>query len=332
MNHDSHKACALALALAGALAAQNQATTLTSLCQRADVVVVATVAGSTEPVPGLLRLTLQTKQTLKGSISQTFALTEPAGRCCGRALFTMPVGTTGILFLDRIGPTLHTLGGGRGVLAATPDLLAHTQALLQSSTNQALTHTLANNLSHHEPRIAHDAAHALAALPKLVLTSLERSNVTLALTASVQRGSTATAALADVAARLGDARMIDSIMPIYLDARREDQASLLRKALVRCAPEVVAERVPIFVGRTRRANLRAAELLTKMPAYQAHAAMTDLLSRSSHPQVKMHLCEGFLEAGVTAASLQPLVPKAVLELALARRKRQPTFKNINPNR
>jgi len=247
-------------------------------------------------------------------------------------LFALTTGETRILFLRRLGPTLHTLGGGRGVLAATPDLLTHVQALLAAPTTNAMGHLLAANVNHPEPRIADDAALALATLPNLSLTVLERAAVAASLAESVQRGWTRTAPLADVAARLGDASMVDSVMPIYLAASRDDQALLLRNALKRCSPQLVADRLPAFVGGARRANLRAATLLTDLPTDTAHAAMSNLLQRPNHPQVQMYLCEGLLAAGVSSASLAPMVPEAVLQLAIARKNRRPTFRNVNPHR
>lgn len=332
MNYRTQKAILLAFLLPTLAVAQDQASTMTRLCQKADVIVRATVTSSVHPTALLHQLTLQSNQVLKGQVGASFTLTEPAGKCCGRSLFALSVGETRILFLKRLGPTLHTLGGGRGVLAATPNLLTHVQALLAAPTTNATAHLLAACVNHVEPRIADDAALALATLPNLSLTTLERSAIASSLLQSVQRGWTRTAALADVAARLGDANMIDSIMPIYLEATREDQALLLRKALKRCPTQLVAERMPVFVGSTRRSNLRAAALMTELPAAAARAAMTNLLQRPNHPQVQMHLCEGLLAAGVSAASLSPMVPQAVLQLAVARQNRRPTFRNVQPLR
>ena len=332
MNHPLIKASALAVVLLQALPSQDQATTLATLAQRADLVVRATVTQSVHPTPQWHQLTLRADAVLKGAVGATFTLTEPAGRCCGRSLFALQVGDERVLFLKRVGPVLHTLGGGRGVLPTTPALLAHTEQLLQASTSNALGHLLAQNLEHAEPRIAHDAALSLAVLPNLSLTPAERSAVATSLLLSVQRGSTKTAALADVAARLGDASMVDAVLPVYMNATRNDQADLLRKALVRCSPALVAERMPVFVGATRRGNLRAATLLVDLPPHLAHAAMTDLLTRPNHPQVQLHLCEGLLAAGVSQAALQPMVPEVVLEMAIERRNRRPVFKNIRPRR
>lgn len=332
MIHLLSKATLLAFLLPTFASAQSQATSMARLCQKSDVVVRATVISSVQPTAQLQQLTLQPQQVLKGQVGASFTLSEPAGKCCGRSLFALTVGETRILFLKRLGPTWHTLGGGRGVLAATPDLLTHVQALLAAPTTNAMGHLLAASVNHVEPRIADDAALALATLPNISLTPLERSAVVNSLLQSVQRGWTRTAALANVAARLGDANMIDSILPVYLSATREDQALLLRKALRRCPTQLVANRMSAFVGRTRRSNLRAAALLTELPPATALPAMTNLLQRPNHPQVQMHLCEGLLAAGVSSSSLSPLVPAAVLQLALTRSNRRPIFRNIQPQR
>jgi hypothetical protein len=332
MMQSKYLAAALAVALTQVTPAQQQATTLSTLAQRADVVAHAAVTSASSPAPGWRQLTLRTVASFKGAAGATFTLREPEGRCCGRSLFSLQPGDERILFLSRVGATLHTMGGGRGVLPPTPALTAHTRALLQAPTTNALGHLLAQHIDDEEPRIAHDAAMALATLPSLALTATERSRVASSLADAVQRGSTKSAALADVAARLGDAQTVDAVLPIYMAARRQDQADLLRKALARCSPALVAERMTAHVGATPRGDLRAATLLVELPANVAHAAMSDLLSRPVHPRTKVQLCEGLLAAGVTQASLQPMVPAPVLDMAVARRASRPTFRNIRPSR
>lgn len=332
MKHLFQKASLLAMFLPALLPAQGQATTLSRLSQAAHIVVRATVVSSENPVPKWQRVTLQSDQVLKGQVTNQFSLTEPAGACCGRGLFALQAGDTRILFLRRVGPVLHLMGGGRGVLPTTPDLVNAVQALLAAGTSNELAHLLAQNINHPEPRIADDAALALASLPNLALNVSERLLLAQSLAASVQRGSTRTAALADIAARLGDASAINTVMPLYLQAKRADQASLLGKALARCSADLVAERLPVFVGTARRSNLRAAHLLADLPSATAHAAMSNLLQRPNHPQVQLHLCEGLLAAGMQSASLVPLVPEVVLQMAIKRRTRRPTFRNIRPDR
>ena len=332
MNHVRLARVALTAALTAPLCAQQQAATMASLAARADVVVRASVTYSVRPTPQWRQVGLRTDAVLKGQVGQTFTLTEPAGECCGRSLFSLRVGDERLLFLRRVGPVLHPMGGGRGVLPATPALLTHAAALMQAETTNALAHLLAQSLASSEPRISHDAAMALAALPNLTLSAADRAAAMAALSTSVQRGSTRTAALADVAARLGDASALDVVLPLYLRATRDDQAKLLGSALSRCAPALVAERMPMHVGATRRDAVRAATLLTTLPPSVGQGAMAALLSRPVHPRAKVELCQGLLAAGVAQASLSPMVPPVVLELALARRRQGPSFENIRPRR
>ena len=324
-------ALAFAIASTGAMA-QDRATTLTRLARSADVVVRATVMADASPSPALRRLTFRADQVLHGTVGATFSLTEPAGACCGRSLFALQVGEARLLFLDRLGPRLHLRGGARGVLPVTAALITHVQALIAAPTTNALGRLLVANLDHDEPRIADDAALALATVPNLGLDASERVKVTTALDEAVRLGSVRSAPLADVIARLADATMVDAVLPAYLEARREDQARLLRAALRRCPPGLVADGLPVFVGESRRGNLRAAHLLAELPTAEAQAAMTNLLRRPNHPQVQLHLCEGLLGAGLSRASLEPLVHPVVLDLAVERRNRRPTFRNIDPRR
>lgn len=332
MNHLLSKATLLALFLPTFAAAQDQASTLARLCQTSDVIVRATVTNSVHPNAEVHQLTLQSNQVLKGQVGNSFSLVEPAGQCCGRALFALGVGDERILFLKRVGPTLHTLGGSRGVLPATVALRTHVQALLAAPSSNVMAHILASNIHHAEPRIADDAALALAVHPNLSLNTVERAALATSLAQSVQHGLTRTAALADVAARLGDANMVDTVVPVFLQAAKRDQALLLQKALTRCPAQLVADRLPLHVGTARRANLRAAQLLAEMPGAAAQGAMANLLQRPNHPQVQMQLCEGLIAAGVSAASLSSMVPAPVLELAIKRLERRPSFRNINPRR
>jgi len=323
---------AATLAAAPAAAGQQQQATLAALTRRADAVVRASVTRSLLVTPAWRRVELRTDAVLKGDAPTTFALTEPAGRCCGRSLFALQAGDERLLFLRRVGPTLHLIGGERGQLPATAALAAHVRALLDAGAGVELGRLLVRQLADADPRVADDAAAALAKLPDLSLTAVERAEVAASLTAAVQRGATSAAPLADVVARQGDGAAVDALLPLLLGARRADQAALLQRALTRCPPPVVAERVALYVGRGRRGDVRAAALLAALPASAAQPAMAALLSRPAHPQVKLTLCAGLLEAGVPAAALTPLVPAVVLKMAIARRAERPRLRNILPPR
>lgn len=315
-----------------ALTAQDQATTLLAAARSADVVVLATVVAATDPSPEWHRLQFRREQVLRGDIPQYFPLQEPAGRCCGRSLFALTVGDTRLLFLRRVGPTLHPFGGARGVLPVTPTLLTHVAALLAAPDDAARARLCAAALADPEPRIADDAAHALATLPTLQLSAPDRERVVTALVDAVQRGSTRAAPLADTATRLGDAASIDALLPLYLATPKADQAELLQRALRRAAPDLVATRLLLFASGEREPALRAARLLAALPAESARATMIVLLRREPSPQAKLHLCEGLLAAGVPRNDLAPLVPAPVLALAQQRQHRAPQFRNISPAR
>ena len=326
--------CAVAaIATTSPAPGQQQPTTLAALVRRADVVVRASVTQSLLPTPQWRRVDLRSDDVLKGTLGATFTLTEPAGRCCGRSLFALRAGDARLLFLRRVGPTLRVMGGDRGMLPAEPAMLDHVRALRDAGDGDALTRLLVQQLSADHPRIAGDAAAALAVRPALSLSVKERADVTASLAAAVRRGATAAAALADVLARLGDGAAVDALLPLFLETSRADQAVLLRRALTRCPPQVVAERMALYAGRGReRGEVRAAGLLAALPAAAGQPAMAGMLSRPSHPRVKLKLCEGLLAAGVAPAALAPMVPPVVLEMAIARSADRPVLRNILPPR
>ncbi|MCB9877261.1 MAG: hypothetical protein H6835_06620 [Planctomycetes bacterium] len=318
--------------LSAALPAQDQATALAQLARAADVVVVATV-DAVQQQPEWLRTQFQRGQVLKGSVGASFSLLEPAGRCCGNSLFALGLGDQRLLFLRRTGALLHPLGGARGVLPAAPAVVQHTAALLAAGADDAaLAHLLAAALDHDEPRIAEDAAHALLALPQLPLTAAERQKVHDQLATALQQGRTRAATLAELTARTADDAAVDTLLPMYLDAARPDQARLLRRALERCPTQLVTERLSQFLDRGRARDLRAATLLAGIDAPTATARMQQMLRRPCHPEVQLQLCEGLLQKGERDAALAPLVPAPVLQLAHRRRDGAKKFRNIDPRR
>ncbi|MGC6487125.1 MAG: hypothetical protein ACON4Z_05745, partial [Planctomycetota bacterium] len=168
---------ALALAAACPGVAQQQPTSLAALTQRADVIALASVTNSVLAQPQLRRVVLRSDEVLKGALGATFTLTEPAGRCCGRSLFTLQAGHARLVFLRRVGPTLHVLAGERGLVPAEPELVADVRALLDAGGGAALTNLLVQQLTATTPRVADDAAAALAAQPALSLSDPQRAEV-----------------------------------------------------------------------------------------------------------------------------------------------------------
>lgn len=331
MNSAPRLLVASLLLLAVPAAGQDQATTLLASLRAADVVVQARVTAATDPSPDWHRLQFTTEAVVKGEAPATFAVLEPAGACCGRSLFALQVGDVRLLFLRRNGALWHPFGGARGVVPADAGLLAHVQALQAAASPAALTALLTASLSHQEPRIADDAAHALATLPTLALDGNGRATVAAALQQALATGHTRSAALVDVAVRCAEPTMLDVLLGSYLDADREDHARLLRAGLRRCHGPTVTARLPqLLDGPTR--GLRAAQLLVELPSLEGRTALTAVLHQASHPRVQLCIAEGLLAAGLHGHELQGQVPPAVLELALRRHQQPPRFRAITPNR
>ena len=76
-------------------------------------------------------------------------------------------------------------------------------------------------------------------------------------------------------------------------------------------------------GRIGSISLRISSTVMICPS-----AMAAMLSRPAHPQLKLKLCEGLLQAGLPPETLAPMVPRVVLDLAVSRSDRRPTFKNV----
>lgn len=320
----------LGLVFAAPTPAQDQATTLLGLLRAADAVVAAEVTAATDPSPDWHRLVFQTLTTVRGPAPESFVILEPAGACCGRSLFALHVGDRRLLFLRRQGATWHLQGAARGVLPFTTEVVAHVQALRDATDERALTHLLTQSLAHAEPRIADDAAHALAARPRLVLAPGDREAVVTAMQQALLLGSTNLCALVDVAARAADPATTDALLLAYLDAERDDQAAVLRSAICR-HDLATADRLPTQLDGSRRA-VRATELLVAMPGDAARTALTNLLQRATHPRVQLGIAEALLAGGARGSELASLVPAPVLQLAEARSRRAKPFRAIAPDR
>ena len=310
---------------------QDQATTLLAACERADVVVRATVLAASDPSPEWHRLEFRTDEVLHGQIGSTFALLEPAGACCGRSLFALVNGNDCLLFLQRRGATLHPFGGARGVLAAEPAVIAHVRSLLAATNDHARARILVTALQNETPRVAEDAAHSLATLPSLQLSATDRDTVVATLGAALERGNAVAASLADVVVRLEDATVLDALLPLYLDQPRADRARLLRQALVRCTPQGLVDRLPMHLHGDEQRELRAVELLADLPTDDARPMLHGMLAVTHSPRVQLCVCEGLLATGTQASTLRGRVPATVLALAERRRNGTRTFRNLRPH-
>ena len=230
MNHVLRKLSFLLLT--GATVAQQQATTLWHLAEHASAVVVAAATSATDPNPEWHRIEFRTDEVLKGAVGPNFRLLEPAGRCCGHALFSVIPGQSYLLFLDRRGQTLHPLAGDRGVLAADPILVAHVRRLMTASSDvEATGRELAAALQMVDSRMAQDAALALSCLPTLPADGNAREGIRSALRREASAPTTALPALAAAVVRMDPAAAASNLLPLYLTTTQDDAARTLQFAL-----------------------------------------------------------------------------------------------------
>lgn len=326
-----HVAVAALLATALPLTAQEQATTLATLARRADLVVTATVVAFSDPSPEFHRVEFRTAATLRGVAAPAFALLEPSGRCCGRSLFGLAAGETCLLFLQRTGPTLHPLGGGRGVLPAAPAVVEHVAALLASADDDArLSAVLFRALDAGEDRIATDAAHALLELRELRANEQERSWLSTRTREVLASRHRSAPALLELGARLVDDQALDAALQQLLTAAQPELDRALIASLQRYPADrltsTLLQRWPDDEARA----LRVAPLLLELPPHAGTPLLRRLATETRSPRVSLFLARAELARGVPPEQLRGAIPDAVLQRAASQRAAAPNLRNIRP--
>ena len=329
-NHRTVLFAALLLAALPA-SAQSEASTLHQLVHRADAVVVATVLGASDPSPDFHRLQFRTDDVLAGTLGSEFALLEPAGRCCGRALWTLAPGQQRLLFLQRTGPTLHGLGGERGITVAEPRLLDHVRALLARRHDAPGTaNLLAAALQHGDRRIRDDAILTLPALTATPDPVRATPALLAALADELPHASTLLPALLASTQRLQITEAAQLLVPACLTTPHADVAELARVTLIALPADPVFAALGQHWPDRDATRLRAAELLTGLDGPRAAPLLQRLVTETTTPRVCLAATEGLLRHGATPAALQARVPAAVLELAQRRLQTRPRFANVRP--
>ncbi len=303
--------------------AQQQASTLFSLSHAADAVCVATATASTDPSPAWRRVEFQVDETLKGAVRATFAVLEPAGRCCGAALLDAEPGKQFVMFLTALGGALHPLAGDRGIVIATPAIRAHVRAMLAIAGDAASeARLLAQSLDSSEGRVSQDAALALASHPHAIRDPNVKQALAQALDRCLAAPTTALPALATTLARAEDAGAALALMPRYLRAPTAAGAAGLRRTLA-CLPSAelaAALRAESIVDE--QSCIRAAELLEQQPDVAQLDVLQRLLREARTPRAAAHVASALLDHGVEPKSLAQQVHKSVLAAAIQRRKQR----------
>ncbi len=315
----------LAFAVLSPLCAQQQATTLLRLSREADAVAVATATAVNDPSPEWHRVEFRADETLAGSVGPTFSALEPAGRCCGNALFSVQPGAQYVVFLSRRGGAVHPLGGDRGILPASAELVEHLRALVANRGDaRSETNLLAMSLEHADERIRTDAALALASHATPVTDVDAKASLRAALRHDAQQPSTRLPALATATARAEGRDAADCILPLYLETSAEGAATALQRTLLSLPADEVAAAARRCDLVDETAAIRTANLFEE----RADPAQLDVLQRmlrsAKRPRVSAAVTQALLAHDVSEESLRHSVPEAVLHVAKQRRKARDT--------
>ncbi len=304
----------LSLACALPLCGQQQASTLLRLADTADAVAVATMTAATDPSPEWRRVTFHVDESLKGALGASFSALEPAGRCCGNALYSVEPGETYVVFLQMRGGAAHPIAGERGLVKATAEIVAHVKRLIQSRGDEAAqVRALAQCLSHDDPRIAQDAALALGSHPHAVTDEPSRELLRTALRHHAHTASTALPSLALAVARADGDQAASQLFSLYLEAPTEDGAKALRRALESLPTTSVAAAARSCPTQDEAQIVRAANLLEQ----RADPAQLDVLQRmlrqAERANSKAAVACALLANGIEPSQLAGQVDEAVLE-------------------
>lgn len=160
---------ALAALLASfSLAAQDQASSLSRLSQRADLITRVRVVAVDRDDRGETRVILQSLEDLKGQSPDRITLSEPGMRACGRALWGLVPGTGLVAFLQSEDSSAKLcVSSSRSLATNEPGLLEHLRGLLESNAPNERLAVLTAGLSSPSVRVRDDSALTLPLLRDL---------------------------------------------------------------------------------------------------------------------------------------------------------------------
>jgi hypothetical protein len=284
-------------------AAQDDATTLHDLADRADWIAVVEVRGPASDDGRDHAVGLRALRSLRGEGPASFELREPCGHTCGRALHGLEAGTRLLAFLRRNeGGVRLATSSARGLPLAEPQLVAHVEALLRAGEAERIE-LLTAALASADARVRRDAA---AVLPHL--RGLERANagqrarIAAALGGALASADPGCVGLARTAQRLRLVEAIDPLLGAYLGDGQPGLAPLLLDVLPRIDPARTAEHLAANLPSARGPRLRAAELLARLDTPAARTPLLQL-ARGDERDVAIRAAAGLLAAGVDAAAL-----------------------------
>lgn len=317
----------LIFVLATWLQAQDQASTLSRLVDRSEVIAEVSVVAVTDPDALHHRVVFATGRRLKGEAPAVFPLTESAGNGCGQALHGMVPGMSMVAFLVWDGGGMRlTNPGSRCLPTATPVLVDHVRTLVGTKDRERVE-LLCAALSSPDPRVRRDAALTLPILAGLERADeAARADVLSALPIFLDRRDAAAAELLVAVARLRLQGAADVLVPRYLEGRDAGLAALMREAIAPLGDAAVRA-VTASVPADSAGQERAVDLLSGVMTAEAGQALIGMLAGSGRA-VRVRIASALLARGVQAQELSGLVGDPITRQARARLRTPPRYRSI----
>lgn len=353
----------LAVSAAAPLTAQQGATSLSALLQRADATVQVRVLSVRTVSSATRTAVLRHERTIDGvGPTGTFSISEPAPRACGRALHGLLPGTSCVAFLRRAANGEFELvgGGARALVQIQPGLVDHLAQLAAAPTggDEGL-HALVAGLDSASPRVRRDAALALPYQPRLhTLTGSRRARVAQEVQHAIERADVTALPMLDAAARLEVTEVVPSLVAHLLDGTAPElDEKILRTAAridsVRTGAELtqhvaalasttsgsVANSAAAGLDRAPRPHdraLRAVALLETLSGDVARPALELLTEAGRATPVRARAATAWVRLGLDAQGLRDRIGAAQYDAACERcargSERPPVFRSIRVRR
>lgn len=321
----------LGLLAAAPIAAQDDATALALLVDRAEAIAVVRTLRVDSADPVHLRVLFAVEAALRGELAGPVELREPRSRGCGRALHGLVPGQRFVACLRRQDDGWALCAGTtRALPPATAGIVEHVRTLLDTDV-ASRRNVLFAALDHGDARVRGDAALTLPLLGGLEAADANQRSMLLATLRGTEPTSPAYPALLGAAARLQLHAAIDVALPVYLAADADDRSTrLYADAMLRVGAEAVATRLAAQLGNlaTPTARLRAVQLLLETQHEAAKAPLLALLQASGERGVQLQACVGLLRLGMASSQLVEASDHELVALAEQAATARPKFRSI----
>ncbi|MHC5065255.1 MAG: hypothetical protein ACYTG5_14910 [Planctomycetota bacterium] len=312
------------------LAAQDGASTLDQLVQRADVVSRVRVVAVKRDDRGQTEVLLQSLEDLKGKSPARIQLREPGARSCGRALWGLVPGTGLIAFLETEDSSVRLcVSSARSLAAIEPGLLDHLREMIRAGGAKDRIDLLVAGLDSPSHRVREDSALALPQMPQVTDIGPEGEALILAtLRESLANEDRRLLGLMLLAARMNLENSASFLLDAYLDPHMEGYDRVFQRVLPALSTGQVLQEIQ---ERYRSDRSSGEKILPLLESLETRAVRPLLLEMLEDPQRSVSLAAGssLLTRGMPEGELSEHLTAAELEICRQRRQaRRPVFRAI----